>query len=204
MHDRHETKRIVLSGGPEWVIGVVSDTHGKPHPNLIPLLEEERPALILHAGDVGNMGVIRQLEEISTTVFVRGNVDPAGAAWPDSVRIHLTIGKSAELDLLLLHFAVLGLKLTKDALKVLRENPARILVFGHSHIPFVGALEGAQGRTQEGTQGKAEGKVYLFNPGSAGPRRFRLPTTMGFIRISPGGLKFHHVDLDTGKAWTPP
>ncbi len=101
MHDRHETKRIVLSGGPGWVIGVVSDTHGRPHPNLIPLLEEEKPALILHAGDVGNMSVIRQLEGVSTTVSVRGNVDPAGAAWPDSVRIQLMIGKSAELDLLL-------------------------------------------------------------------------------------------------------
>jgi uncharacterized protein len=173
------------------VIGVLSDTHGKPHPNLIPLVEEERPALILHAGDVGDIGVIRELEKVSTTVFVRGNVDPAGAVWPDSVSIHLVLGKSAKLDLLLLHFAISGLKLTKHALTLLRENPARILIFGHSHIPFIGA------------QGEAEGKTYCFNPGSAGPPRFRLPTTMGFIRISSGKLKFDHVDLNTREAWTP-
>jgi hypothetical protein len=191
MHDRHETRRIVLSGESGWVIGVVSDTHGKPHPNLIPLLKEERPALILHAGDVGNIGVIGQLEEVGITVFVRGNVDPAGAAWPDSLRISLQLGKSAALDLLLLHFAISGLRLTKDVLTLLRENPARILVFGHSHIPFLG------------THGEAEGKTYLFNPGSAGPRRFSLPTTMGFIRISSTGLKFNHVDLDTREPWSP-
>ena len=191
MHHRHETKRIILSGDPDCVIGVVSDTHGKPHPNLITLLEEEKPALILHAGDVGDIGLIRKLEEVSTTVFVRGNVDPAGAAWPDSVRIRLILGKWAELDLLLLHFAISGLKLRNDALTLLRENPARILVFGHSHIPFIGSQE------------EAEGKIYLFNPGSAGPRRFRLPTTIGFIRISSGKLKFDHVDLNTREAWTP-
>ena len=90
-----------------------------------------------------------------------------------------------------MHFAISGLKLTKYALTLLQENPARILIFGHSHIPFIGA------------QGKAEGKTYLFNPGSAGPPRFRLPTTMGFIRISSGELKFNQVDLSTREAWRP-
>lgn len=187
MQRRHETKTIDLSASEDCLIAVVSDTHGRPHPNLLPALGQHRPSLILHAGDAGDLDVIQGLEAVCPTVFVRGNVDPAGPMWPHSVTVHINVGNTFRLDLLLLHFALVQLRLNKDALDLLRQHPARIVVFGHSHIPYLGV----------------DRNVHLFNPGSAGPSRMGLPTTMGFIEISSGHLRFKHLDLRTGEAWKP-
>jgi predicted phosphodiesterase len=97
------------------------------------------------------------------------------------------LDKEHRLDLLLLHFAMVDLKLNNMALSLLRQSPAEIVVFGHSHIPFLGV----------------DGKITLFNPGSAGPRRFRLPITMGLIEISARRVTFKHFDLQTGREWRP-
>jgi hypothetical protein len=169
------------------LIGVLSDTHGRPHPNLFPLLERHRPSLILHAGDAGGLDLIDELEAVCQTVFVRGNVDPTGPIWPDSVTLHVKVDKNFRVDLLLLHFALVQLRLNKDAVDLLRQHPAQIVVFGHSHIPFLGV----------------DRNVHLFNPGSAGPPRMGLPTTMGFIEIASGQLRFKHLDLRTGEVWKP-
>jgi putative phosphoesterase len=91
------------------------------------------------------------------------------------------------LSILLLHFAMVHLKLNKMALSLLRQRPADIVIFGHSHIPFLGSEE----------------KITLFNPGSAGPPRFRLPITMGLIEVSAHQVKFKHLDLQTGTTWLP-
>jgi predicted phosphodiesterase len=82
---------------------------------------------------------------------------------------------------------VFDLKLNKMALSLLRQNPAEMVVFGHSHIPFLGT----------------DGKITLFNPGSAGPPRFRLPITMGLMGLSVHRVTFKHVDLQTGEEWKP-
>jgi len=187
MSQRHDTQTIDLTDIKDCAIAVISDTHGKPHPAMFPTLERSRPSLILHAGDVGDPRILTELKKISRTVFVRGNVDPSGPAWPDSVTLQIRIGKTARLDLLLLHIGVTHLRLNKNALSLLQQNPARIVVFGHSHVPFLG-LDGA---------------ITLFNPGSAGPPRFRLPITMGSMEIASDRLKFKHLDLKTGKEWTP-
>jgi hypothetical protein len=168
-------------------IAAISDTHGKPHPRLLPILEHHRPSMILHAGDVGDLDLIKELEEIAPTVFVRGNVDSTGPIWLDSVSIHINLGKAIQIDVLLLHIAVARLRLNRETLNLLRESPAQVVIFGHSHIPFLGM----------------DGKICLFNPGSAGPSRMGLPTTMGFIEISSGQLKFKHLDLKTGEQWIP-
>jgi predicted phosphodiesterase len=60
------------------------------------------------------------------------------------------------------------------------------VVYGHSHIPFLGKQE----------------NTVLFNPGSAGPPRMGLPITMGFIEIS-DQTRFRHLDLQTGEQWKP-
>lgn len=182
----HVTRTIEFAGNGTCSVAVVSDTHGKPHPNLLPLLEARRPSLILHAGDVGGLAVIDALAKIGQTVYVRGNVDPAGPAWPDSVSLHLGLG-SSWLDVLLLHIALARMKLNRTALDLIHRHPAQAVVFGHSHTPFLGM----------------HGKVGLFNPGSAGPARWGLPITMGWMEVSPGGLGFRHLDLPTGQVWKP-
>jgi predicted phosphodiesterase len=97
------------------------------------------------------------------------------------------LGRTFIMDLLLLHIAVARMRLNRDALDLLRQNPAQMVVFGHSHIPFVGE----------------DGGVWLFNPGSAGPARMGLPTTIGLIEFSSGPVSFRHIDLLTGRQWSP-
>jgi len=187
MIHRHAARTIDLPDDKNSTIAVISDTHGRPHSRLSPILEYSRPSIVLHAGDVGDLDLIKELEEIAPTVFVRGNVDPTGLAWPDSLSLRINLGKALQIDLLLLHIAVARLRLNKETLNLLRESPAQVVIFGHSHIPFLGM----------------DGKIYLFNPGSAGPSRMGLPTTMGLIEISSGQLKFKHLDLKTGQLWIP-
>lgn len=186
MSHRHVTKTIELPDA-DRIVAVISDTHGRPHPNLFPVLDQHPPALILHAGDVGDLDLITEMEAVSQTVYVRGNVDPAGPKWPDSVTLRIKLGTSSHFDLLLLHIAVARLRLNREVVTLLHENPAQLVVFGHSHIPFLGM----------------DGKTYLFNPGSAGPSRMGLPTTMGLIEMGDGQLRFKHLDLQTGQEWKP-
>jgi uncharacterized protein len=187
MVHRHEIRLIDLHDVERGLIAVISDTHGKPHASLFPLLEQYMPLLILHAGDVGVSTLLTDLKKVSPTVFVRGNVDPTGPAYPDSVSLRIKLGGTFNMDLLLLHIAIARLRLNRHTLDLLRQNPAQMVVFGHSHIPFVGE----------------DGGVWLFNPGSAGPARMGLPTTIGLIEFSSGQVSFKHIDLLTGKQWSP-
>ena len=187
MVHRHKAVTIELPEQGNSIIAVLSDTHGRPHPCLFSALEQHRPSLILHAGDVGDMNLLNRLETFGRTVYVRGNIDPTGPVWPDSVALQIKISGQVGLDFLLLHFAVSRFKLNKNALSLLQKKPAQIVVFGHSHIPFIGMC----------------GKISLFNPGSAGPSRMGLPTTIGLIEFSNGSLTFRHLDLRTGKEWAP-
>jgi putative phosphoesterase len=187
MPQNNITRTIDLSRVENSVIGVVSDTHGRPHPGLLTALKQVQPSLILHAGDVGDHRILTEMKEICETFFVRGNVDPRGPDWADSLTLHIQMEGGHRLSLLLLHFAMVHFKLNKLAWSLLRQRPADIVIFGHSHIPFLGS----------------EGKITLFNPGSAGPPRFRLPITMGLIGISAPRVRFKHLDLQTGTAWVP-
>jgi len=187
MIEKHENRTLDLPPVDRCRIAVLSDTHGNAHPTLFPILQERRPSLILHAGDVGNADFLKELERIAVTIFVRGNVDPPGPGWPDSVSLRMTQGGTDRLHLLLIHFAAAQMKLDRKVLGLLHRFPAQMVVFGHSHIPFIGM----------------DGKIGLFNPGSAGPRRWGLPTTIGLIELSDGRLGFEHLDLRTGTPWRP-
>ncbi len=187
MTHRHFTKTVELPDVKGCIIAVISDTHGRPHPNLFPVLDRHHPSLILHAGDLGDLDLITELEAVSQTVYVRGNVDPAGPMWPDAVTLRLKLATSLRLDLLLLHMAMAQLRLNREAVTLLQRSPAQMVVFGHSHVPFLGK----------------DGKMGLFNPGSAGPSRMGLPTTMGLIEMEGGQLRFKHLDLQTGQQWKP-
>jgi len=183
---RHQSRTIDLTPVKDRIIAVLSDTHGRPHPSLFPTLEKFHPSLILHAGDIGDLDLITELEAVAPTVYVRGNTDSAGPKWPDSVSLCIKLGAARQIDLLLVHFAVVRLRLNGEVINLLRQNPAQIVVYGHSHIPFLGKQQSA----------------VLFNPGSAGPARMGLPITMGLIEIS-SQVRFKHLDLRTGEQWMP-
>jgi putative phosphoesterase len=166
---------------------VVADTHGRPHPALISEVTQRHPTLILHGGDIGTGPVIQELEAIAPVVAVRGNVDGRDLALPDSVDLTLERPTLPRLRLLLTHIAIYRMHLTRPTRNRAQAADAKLVVYGHSHLPFVGRDE----------------RFALFNPGSAGPRRFRLPITFGVLELGPGGLDLHHVDLQTGGRWTP-
>jgi putative phosphoesterase len=140
------------------LIGLISDTHGL-------LRSEAKPALqgvswIVHAGDIGNPEVLQQLENIAPVVAVRGNNDHG--AWADALpdTDKFDIGG---ISLYLLH-DVKALDLDPKAAGV------QVVVSGHSHLPSI--------RSEEG--------ILFVNPGSAGPRRFKLPVSLGFMKIKDG------------------
>lgn len=142
-------------------IGVISDTHGV-------LRSEARKALrgselILHAGDVGGWEILRDLREVAPVVAVRGNVDTQEwAKW-----LHATeVAECAERSLYILH-NIAELDLKPKAAKF------AAVIYGHSHKAVIDWKDG----------------VLFFNPGSAGPRRFSLPVTVGKIEIVNGELR---------------
>ncbi len=137
------------------VIGVISDTHGLVRPEAISALGGSD--LIVHAGDIGNELVLEQLRRIAPVVAVRGNNDYGEWAkdLPEIEVVHYAMR----------HFYVLhnvaALDIDSAGVKV------HAVIAGHSHRTKVEEKEG----------------ILYFNPGSAGPRRFKLPVTLGKIRI---------------------
>lgn len=138
-------------------IGLVSDTHGLLRPQALRFLEGSDH--IVHAGDIGNPEVLAALARLAPVSAVRGNND--GAAWAAAVPPTqiLTLGG---VTLFVLH-----------DLKELALHPAPpeagVIICGHSHRPLV--------------QRQPSG-VLVVNPGSAGPRRFKLPVTAAELTIA--------------------
>lgn len=164
-------------------LAVVSDTHSQPHEKTAERLTELAPAAILHGGDIGDLRVLDELAKIAPVYAVRGNIDMNARALPDV--LVLDVGA---LRILLTHIAVYGPKLRSEVAKLARAEQAGVVVCGHSHVPFYGIDRG----------------ITVFNPGSVGPRRFSLPILFGTIDITPGGVKFRHIDVATGATWLPP
>jgi putative phosphoesterase len=149
------------------IVGVISDTHGLLRPEAVAALQGSD--LIIHAGDVGKPEVIDALREIAPTFVVRGNIDKAH--WAQSLPMSelVTVGENY---LFVLHeIAQLDL------------DPATAgfaaVVFGHSHVPSIEARDG----------------VLFLNPGSAGPRRFKLPVTVARVVVTGRQLAPEIVEL---------
>lgn len=139
-------------------IGLISDTHGLLRP-------EARVALkgvdhIIHAGDICDAGVLRELEQLAPVVAVRGNNDRG--AWAESLQERETV----EFGGVTVHVVhdLHDLDLSPE------EAGIAVVITGHSHKPVV----------------KRESGVLYVNPGSAGPRRFKLPISLGFLEIRDG------------------
>jgi uncharacterized protein len=131
-------------------IGVISDTHGLLRPEAIEVLDGVD--LILHAGDVGSRPIIDALQALAPVRAIRGNVDRG--IWADGLSETEIVEIDDQLVYVLHDIGQLNL------------DPAaagfRVVVYGHSHEPSV----------------SEKGGVVYLNPGSAGPRRLRLPISI--------------------------
>ncbi|MGA9449280.1 MAG: metallophosphoesterase family protein [Candidatus Sulfotelmatobacter sp.] len=143
------------------LIGVISDTHGLLRPEAIEALRGSDR--IIHAGDVGAPEIVETLSAIAPVTAIRGNIDKG--AW--ALKLPLTeVLEVAGISIYVLHdLAQLNLK----------PKPAgfTVVVSGHSHVPKQELCDG----------------VLYFNPGSAGPRRFKLPVSVGKLILDDGGVR---------------
>ncbi len=149
------------------VIGVISDTHGLLRPEALAALRGSDH--IIHAGDVGEPEILDQLAAIAPVTAIRGNIDKT--AWarklPETEVVEL-----GGISIYVLH------DLTRLDLKP-QAAGFKVVISGHSHIP--------KQETREG--------VLYFNPGSAGPRRFKLPVTVGRLIVEGGDPRAEIVAL---------
>jgi uncharacterized protein len=179
--------RIPLRPDGSLVLAIVADTHSQPHPETHARLSALAPDAILHGGDIGALGVLDELAHVAPVIAVRGNIDERASELPDVVRLCITAEGEPALTLLLMHIAVYGPKLRADAARLAGAAGAKLVVCGHSHVPFIGRDRG----------------FTLFNPGSIGPRRMHLPIVFGVLRIAQGKLSLKHVSCETGDDWLP-
>jgi putative phosphoesterase len=168
-------------------LAIVADTHSHPHPKTKGWIAGLCVDAILHAGDIGELQVLDDLAELAPVIAVRGNIDERAPHLPDVVTIDIQAGGESALKLLLMHIAVYGPKVRADAARLASASGARMIVCGHSHVPFIGRDRG----------------LTLFNPGSIGPRRLRLPILFGLLSIAAGKLSLRHIDCETGEDWSP-
>jgi uncharacterized protein len=141
-------------------IGLISDTHGLLRPEALRALAGVTQ--ILHAGDVGGQEVIAGLRAIAPVQAVRGNNDRD--AWAmKSLPLRLSLEIEGVHILVLHDLGDLGPEPET-------QGHHRVVVTGHSHKPVVADRSG----------------TLFVNPGSAGPRRFNLPITMGYLTIAEG------------------
>ena len=142
-------------------IGVISDTHGLLRPEAVEAMRGVDH--ILHAGDVGDAKILDQLRHLAPLTAIRGNVDHGGpcARLPEVELIELS-GHSTYM----LH-DLQALDLDPIAAGI------QVVISGHSHKPLIEWRKG----------------VLYFNPGSAGPMRFSLPVSVGYLHIGEGHVK---------------
>src|SRR5262249_43693719 len=137
-------------------IGVISDTHGLLRPEALKALQGSD--FIIHAGDVGDPAILTELQHIAPLTAVRGNIDTE--AWakklPEAAKLEV-----GGLSILTLH--------NVEHLRI-HSQDADVVIFGHSHKPH----------------NEFQDDTLFFNPGSAGPRRFKLAVSVGRLTIKNG------------------
>jgi hypothetical protein len=143
------------------LIGVISDTHGLLRPEALTALAGVEH--ILHAGDVGDIGILAALREIAPVTAIRGNIDTEGACAKLPATEMVEVGGKT---FYLVH-AIGDLDISPKAAGV------DVVVYGHSHKAVV----------------ERRGEVLYLNPGSAGPRRFQLPVTLALVTVGEGGVE---------------
>jgi uncharacterized protein len=153
--------------GTVRIAGIISDTHGLIRPEALQALAGVD--LIIHAGDVGKPEVLEALNGIAPVFAIKGNVDTG--QWAEVLPAERTVEVDSN-RMFVLH-NLNDLNFDPEA-----RNYAAV-ISGHSHKPYW----------------EFRGGVLYLNPGSAGPRRFRLPVSVARIRISGGRLEPEIVNL---------
>ena len=149
-------------------VGLISDTHGLLRPEVLDLLKCSD--FIVHAGDIGDPEIVAELARLAPVAAVRGNVDKG--TWAQSIPETkvLEVGGAA---LYVLH-----------NIEDLDLDPAaagfHAVVSGHSHKPGI--------RWKDG--------VLYVNPGSAGPRRFSLPISVGRLLVDVGKVSVDLIEIE--------
>ena len=148
-------------------MGVISDTHGLLRDEALAALQGSQ--IIIHAGDIGNAEVLERLREIAPVFAVRGNNDRAD--WASGLPL-TDVVDLAGLHVYLLH-DIGDLDIDPAAARM------AAVITGHSHKPRAEVRDG----------------VLFLNPGSAGPRRFKLPVTVARLTVEGGRLDHEIVHL---------
>ena len=149
------------------IIGVISDTHGLVRPEAMAALKGVE--LIIHGGDIGKAEVLQSLSLIAPVCAIRGNNDRDG--WAKKLPDVLTLQING------INFYVI------HNVNELESDPSaagiHAVISGHSHKPSVIERDG----------------VLFINPGSAGPRRFKLPVTVSKLRLQPQKVAAEIIEL---------
>ena len=151
------------------VIGVISDTHGLLRREAISALQ--RSDHIIHVGDIGNAAILDRLNEIAPVTAVRGNVDKG--AWARKIPENSVL-EIEGLSIYVLHIL--------DELDLKPEAAGfAAVIYGHSHV----------------SKQEVKNGVLYFNPGSAGPKRFNLPVSIGKLVVRKGRIEAEVLELLT-------
>lgn len=154
-------------------IGIISDTHGLLRREVIDALEGVEH--ILHAGDIGSLEILAELEAIAPVTAVWGNTD----GWEVSERVPEAASVELEgVKVVVIH----GHQFGSPTPNVLAGQypKAGLIVFGHTHTPVIEVVGG----------------VLAVNPGSIGPRRFGLPISMARATLEAGVVDARLITLD--------
>lgn len=150
------------------LVGVISDTHGLLRPEAVDALEGVD--LIVHAGDVGRDIVLDGLGSLAPVVAVRGNMDNEGRA----CRLPNNDTVALKNNMIYVIHDLNRIDLDPCA------SGISVVISGHSHKPSV--------KTRNG--------VLYLNPGSAGPRRFKLPVSIALLHVNGKSVKAEIVQLN--------
>lgn len=146
-------------------LGIISDTHGLLRPEVFEAFSGVDH--ILHAGDVGPLELLTELEALAPVTAVYGNTDGG------DVRARLPRVAQVELDgfnIVVTHGDQFGRGVKAEQLHQAFPD-ADIIVYGHSHIPLLELTDVV---------------VTVMNPGAAGPRRFDIPASVGIMELEAG------------------
>jgi len=155
---RHSFRRSVLK--TSILIGVISDTHSLLRSEAVAALRGSEH--IIHAGDVGDPEILNELAKIAPLTAIRGNIDKG--KWARKLP-ETEVVEVGGIQIYVLHdLSQLDLKPEAAGFQA--------VIYGHSHVP----------------KNEIRGGVLYFNPGSAGPKRFKLPISVGKLSIADGKI----------------
>lgn len=145
-------------------LGIIADTHGMLRPEIFDIFSQVDH--ILHAGDIGSLDLLTELEALAPVTAVYGNTDgfEVRAKVPEIVQVRLE-----GLDFLLIHGDQMGSP-TPDNLHAAYPD-AEVIIYGHTHRPLLTTIDLV---------------VTVMNPGGAGARRFNLPPSVGIMELEAG------------------